>query len=114
MYLYIYTLMQTCSRVVLNLRLSTLGVRNPSFKIKKDPSSILQYNCTLNRFARRTSFGLCPAVFTVQFTLALAKQSKMSVVCASCQLDPPGTPRDVHCLGVDHIYYAKKFYFITP
>lgn len=72
--MYLYTLRQTCSVVVLNLRMSTLRVRNPSFKTKKeDPSFVLQYNYTSNRFARRTSFGLCPAVFTVQFTLVLAK-----------------------------------------
>jgi len=69
----------------LNLRMSTLEVRNPGFKTnKEDPSSILQYNYTSKRFAGRTSFGLCPVVFTVQFALVLAKQSKMSVVCASC------------------------------
>lgn len=39
----------------------------------------------------------------------------MSVVCASCQLDSPGTLRGVHCPGVDHIYYAESIlYFITP
>lgn len=113
MYVSIYVLRQMCSTVVLNLRMSTLRVRNPSFKTKKeDPSSILQSNCTSNRFARRISFGLCPAVFTVQFTLALAEQSKMSVVCASCYLDPPGTLRGVHCPGVDYIHYAKSPFFI--
>lgn len=76
-YVVVYAHMQMCSIVVLNLRMSTLGIRNPNFKTKKkDTTSILQYNCPSNRFASRTSFGLCPVVFTVQFTLTLAKQSK--------------------------------------
>lgn len=76
-HLSVYVLMQMSSIVVLNLRMSTLGIKNPNFKIKKeDPTSILQYNCTSNRFASRTSFGICPVVFTVQFILTLARQSK--------------------------------------
>lgn len=108
--------MQICSRVISSLRTSSLGMKNPSFKTKKeDSSSIFQYNCTSNIFARRTYFGLCPAVFTVLFTLALAKQSKMSVVCASCYLDAPGMLRGVHCLDVEHVHYAESIlYFITP
>lgn len=80
MYLYKYVSFintQICSIVISSLRMSNLGMRNPSFETKKeDPSSIFQYNCTSNIFARRIYFGLCPAVFTVRFTLALAKQSK--------------------------------------
>lgn len=100
--------MQMCSIENLNLRMSTLGIRNPNFKTKKeDPTFILQYNCISNRFSSRTSFGLCPVVFTIQFTLTLAKQSKMSVPCAHCCLDPPVMLRGVYCPGVDHIHYAK-------
>lgn len=92
--------MQMCSIVVLNLRMSALGIRNPNFKTKKeDPTSILQYTCTSNRFASRTSFGLCPVFFAVQFTLTLAKQSKAKQnVCSLCPLLSGPTTGAQRCL----------------